>query len=543
VNDSDYAALAQELEHKKREHAALSASFAELEETAGSNLNDSSQSASIYESIGAKYADLAKQFMQGAASLGALDATVERAKSDAQKAPARIAEAREAIEVSKASVETVRGKGFRVTAADELLAKATSALVQADTLLREKRGAAATQSAMQAIESARSATNASNAQVQLKERLDRDIAQTRTITKSSEQRIESAYQLFTSMSQRYAEELWVHIQGNGTESEKRIDTALELLDEAGALASMDKQDWIAAKQSLQRASVAVQEADELINAIIELNKQIEIAEKNAPLEVQAAQADITRAWQFIKAHDADVADALEDTLRAVEQSLALASDELTKEKPNFIRAYKAAIKANGDADRILATAENEHETAERKRRQAENQRAEAKRSIDAAERYINIHKADVGERAIARIRSAYAAMEKVRSTRTIDQLLQFTKLADQEADEALRLAQADVEAEEERIRAAERARQRAHEEVLEMNRRAARDRATSFPSSTSYTPSRSSWGTRSSTGSSSSRPSSSGSGSSISFGGSSRGSGSSSSFGRSSSGRGSTSKW
>lgn len=547
ISDDDFNALKRELDAVQRSHAARSAEFSELETVAGSDLNSGDQSKEAYATIGNKYEQLQKEFATIRRSLTDLESKAESVKALAADAPKKIAETEAAITAAKASIATVQGKGFRVDEAEKLLTAISTLFAEATKLQSEKRSAAATKMAQSAREKAAAAIQSAEEQPLIKERIDRGIAQAKQSLETSAKRMNGIYQLFTRISEKYAVHLWKPIQGNGTEAENYHDKADEALEQAALHASLEKQDWSLASKQITNANLAIEEAESLLSAIASLGKNLEEAERKAEPEIAAAQSDIKRAWDFIRTHDADVADSLEGTLQRVEQALQGAREELKKEKPDYIAAYKAALKANADADKILAAAEDEHQRAVRKRKQADDLKAEAARSIDVAARYIDNHRSVVGNRARQLLANAQETLGSIRSKADIDAYISVAEQADNYADSALQAAQNDVEEEEERIREAQRAhdravaaeRARANELAEASARRAREQRSSSFPSSSfpSSSPASSSWGTRST-------PSrSSGSGSSISFGGSSSGRGGSSSIGRSSSGRGGSSKW
>lgn len=539
ASDEDVAKLRRILDSSKKTHAALSAEFTDLESVSGSDPSNTDLTAAAYASIGKTYEKLALKFDNIRDSLQSLESEVEAVKERAKQAPAKIAEAESSIETAKATIATVKGKGFKVDGAERFLNEAVGLLTLAHGKRDDKRLGECAQIATRVSDKATAAIRSAEEQPLIKERLDRDITSTQSGVTTSVERTKSIYVMFERISATYLESLWKPIQGNGTEAENRLEAAQDHLDQAVTFASLTSQDWEKSSKHIREAGLLMEDADKLLNAIVHLSNNLVEAEKKAPTEIASAQADITRAWNYIKAHDADVADSLENDLKRVEATLEEARVALKQEKPDFIRVVKLALKANNEADRIFERAEDEHRTMERKREQAAKLAAEAKRSFDEAERYINIHTIDVRTRARQSLAEARDAFMNLANARSLDQRIAAASRADQLSDAALEQAQSDVAAEEKRIRdekAAKLARQRAlaqaeEDEEEQRRRRRAASSSISFPS----TRRSDSWGTPS--------RSSSGSGGSTSFGGSSGGFGGSSSIGRSSSGRGGSSKW
>ena len=129
----------------------------------------------------------------------------------------------------------------------------------------------------------------------------------------------------------------------------------------------------------------------LCNPYPAIETSLEAARRDAPGEISAAQADITKAWKYINAYDEDIRESLEDDLREAEKKLNTASEELNKEKADYLMVVKLAREANDSADKILAQARTEHEAAERMRSKAASALRDARSRVSIAREYIQDH--------------------------------------------------------------------------------------------------------------------------------------------------------
>jgi predicted DNA-binding protein (UPF0278 family) len=194
-------------------------------------------------------------------------------------------------------------------------------------------------------------------------------------------RIDTGREVFDRLYMEYAETTWEPVRGNGSEAENRIDWATDAYDEAVSAAKPDEQDWLKAMDMVEKGNSWLTEAESLVESITELETNLKAGERDFPAEIDAAEADIKKAWDYINKYDDDIRESLEDDLRAAEKKVEEARTELNKEKPDFFIVCRLAREANESADKILVQARDEPETAERLRAKA----ASAKR--DATSKY------------------------------------------------------------------------------------------------------------------------------------------------------------
>jgi len=275
-------------------------------------------------------------------------------------------------------------------------------------------------------------------------------------------KIDEVRAVFLVMRDEYAPEMLDSVMGNGSEAEKRVETIAAAIKDIEKAISREVQDWDGAYKLVNQSDVWLKEIEGLLSAIGQLKTNIENAKREVKIEIGDAKSDIDKALAYIKQHDADIDDGLEDDLKAAEGKLQESQNELRKSKPHYIKALKLAREANSKADRIFEKSVEQHEYAERQRKQAVSLLNEAERSIDTAESYINNHRSDVEQAAKSDLQSAQSWFWQARQTSDIKAVIERAKRADDLADSAYAKAKRDVsDAEDERDRrrrAAEQAR-------------------------------------------------------------------------------------
>ncbi|MCR4429375.1 MAG: hypothetical protein NUV68_08615, partial [Caldiserica bacterium] len=190
-----------------------------------------------------------------------------------------------------------------------------------------------------------------------------------------------------------------------------------------------------------------------MNSIFELEKNLASAQKDAPREVEAAEVDIGKAWDYIRQYDEDIRESLEDELREAGKVLERAKEELQKPSPDFYLVCKLARQANETADKILLQARDEHETAERLRAKFSSARRDAYSKISLAREYIQDHNSVVSDEPRNRLNRAIEFLRQADSSSSsggdINSIISLLLQAEQEAEQAFSLAIREAEKYEE----------------------------------------------------------------------------------------------
>ena len=204
----------------------------------------------------------------------------------------------------------------------------------------------------------------------------------------------------------FAEPTWSDISGNGSEAQAAADRAHEHWRTATKQNTMEQQDFFAAKESLDAAEKQLQNADALIDAIIQRLKDLEAARASAKGEVEAAAADIAQGWEFVRGNDSDVGKQPEEALRRAESLLALARDEMGQPRPNWLELLQNAQQANRLADEALIGARSEVEVMEKLRGQIKSVQQSATAEVNKLVKFATVHGDDISPangKAIARV--------------------------------------------------------------------------------------------------------------------------------------------
>lgn len=300
-----------------------------------------------------------------------------------------------------------------------------------------------------------------------------DVAKLPELVASARQALPEARASFERVSATYAEDSWRSVAGNGTEAEKRFNAADQLIAKAQAATSLDSQKWNDAEKLVAQTRETVRDGQALLVAITERESHLAKAKQTAQAEIDAAQRDIDKAASYEHEFDDDIRDSLRDDIAKARRLLGLASDELSKSMPNYLRVVDFALQANKAADDAYAECASEHEAAERLRQQAVSSVQLAEASISKADSYIDNHSDDVEENASKHLRRAKKLFAQAQQVSKPADIVQLATEALAEARTAYNQAENDfndAEAERERIREEERRRRRREEEAEERRR-------------------------------------------------------------------------
>jgi hypothetical protein len=209
-----------------------------------------------------------------------------------------------------------------------------------------------------------------------------------------------------------------------------------------------------------------------------LEVHLKDAQQRAPGEIQEAQADITKAADYMARFDADVADSLEADLEQASELVAQAELEMRQPLPDYLRVVKLSTEANAAADSIYAQADDQHQAMERLRHQAAAALASAPAAISQAREFIQDHASDVGSGPEEDLRSAEEYLQRARAAAGPKGQLEAATQANQLANSAYQRARRDFQAaEDERDRARRRREEEERRRQRQMDDRLASTRS------------------------------------------------------------------
>jgi uncharacterized membrane protein YgcG len=377
----------------------------------------------------------------------------------AQELPREIEEVDTLLATASAARGSAAKVGYRVEKADDVIDRATSLLSQARAAVADKRLRAGEAAVADAQALARDAAAWCDGLPELRAGLERDAEALNARIQGLMAKTPVAKAVFEAIATAFAPDSWGPVRGNGSGAERCMAYASRAQAEAAEAATMERQEWEAARAAIENGNAAVNEAEKLLEAIHAMRQALEQAMANAPGEVEAAAADIAAARDYLRSHDRSIAEAREDELSEAEATLERARAELTEEMPNYLVVVKQASSANAAADQVLAACRSEVEQLERLKAKAVSALRDADIALSTAARYIDSHLSDVeagtesklaqAERNLA---AAKAVTVAVRSPETaerdqreaLEKKIELAEAAESDAELALKEAKRDV---------------------------------------------------------------------------------------------------
>ena len=417
--------------------------YSELSHSAADPENPKLGAAEL-EAIEPEFRGILDNLRQAREAIRSVEAQVSMIQQMVDGFPVRVAEVEAAMERAVIKHDELSRAGFNTSYAEDLLAKGRVTLSMAHDLASKKRFREGTEyvdlAGVQVQESFRSAE-------ELPQKKREAEAAVPALAKRIEQvrdRIDKGRALFERLSAEYAETTWMSVRGNGTEAENRVNWAVNALEDARIAIGSEEQEWHRAVEVVAGGNGWLAEAEALVASISELEVSLMAARRDAAGEIDAAQADVMKAWDYINRYDDDIRESLEDDLRAAEATNETARAELALEKPDYLRVCKLAREANEAADRILAQALDEHDSAERLRARAASAMRDASAKVAMVSRFVQVRHPFVQDRARNRLVEAREALQQAGETTDITARISLAERAESAADEAYSLAQRDV---------------------------------------------------------------------------------------------------
>ncbi len=350
-----------------------------------------------------------------------------------------------AILAALRKIEAAQNSSFKTEYPAGTLDKARHSLVQARSLYQSKKFLQATKTLDDAAGLASQAGQYADELPQKKRDTETAIQTLSSRIEQIKKSIEGGRVIFDKISATYAESSWESIHGNGTEAENRVNWTLEGLDKARAAASAEQQDWAKAAELVKQGNTWLDEAESFMHSISAMETSLESARRDAPGEIADTQADIAGAWKYIYAYDEDIRESLEDDLHEAEKKLNSASEELHRDKPDYLMLVKTVREAHESADKILAQARTEHEAAERLRSKAASTLRDARSRTSIARAYIQDHNQDAGDEARRHLSNAEAALSQAEASSDLNNQIALAGTAETAADSAYASARARVD--------------------------------------------------------------------------------------------------
>jgi len=415
-------------------------------ESATTNPDRGGLSLAEYDAIERAYTqDVLDVLQQVSDRVNDLNQQVTKLEGLIRDLPTTIASARASLEEGEKRTAALAERGFKPADPDAILAKGEEGLRRAMAGLERRELPEAEGLVIQAERNIREAVALAESLPKRKEQLERAIPALVVRIEQVKSAIVAGKALFDEISAAHAESSWESIRGNGTEATNRVNRSLALLEAANAASTMERQEWQQAEEAIGQANDYLDEAESLMRSISALKGSLEAARRDSEPEIQAAQADITKAWEYVHEYDDDIRESLEDDLRLAQATLEQARAALLEVTPDYLKVVRMAKETNAAADKVLAEAQTEHEAADRLRARAASAVRSARAAVSKAEEYIEDHQRDAGESPKAYVLRARQLLAQA-LTRT-DPAAQIAEaaLAEEAAETAYKEATADVD--------------------------------------------------------------------------------------------------
>ena len=329
---------------------------------------------------------------------------------------------RTGIVQARQEAEALADEGYRVDASHAALDQARKELTTTAQIL-QRQGITPAQPALEAAQTAlATAVAQGRGLVTLRTENEQRLAEIEQLGAEVAQLITTGHETFDLVDE-FAESTWSDIRGNGSESEAAANRAQEHWFSARTRNTMNVQEFAAAHEDLDAAAAELAYARSLVDAITQRLHDLQEARAIARAELEAAATDIARGWEFVRANDPDVGKAPELQLKHAEQSLALARDEMQKEKPDWLHLVRQAQAANNLADEALTGARSEVEEMEKLREKTQHAQKLATAEVQKIVQFAGVHRQDIqpgNQQSIAliqqQVQHAYTLLQQAEQT-------------------------------------------------------------------------------------------------------------------------------
>ncbi len=417
--------------------------YAELSHSAGDPENPKMAESQLVV-IEGEYGKILESLRQARDIIKGAESQIAGIQQGIEEFPRKVSAVDTAIEKALAKQEELKQAGFKSAYPAELVAKGRLSLGQAQELFSKRHLSEALKYVNLADEQIKQAIQAAEETPLKKQEAEAAIPALSARIERVKETVNNGRDIFDGLLQAYAPANWESIRGNGTEAENRVNWAMEALEDACSASDTEHQEWQKSLELIKKGHDWLTEAETLIKSITELEEKLQAERLAAPSEVDAAQADINRAWDYIKLYDDDIRESLEDDLRTAEQKNETARVELRQEKPDYFKAGRLAREANEAADKILEQARSEHEAAERLRARAVTVKRDAGARVSIASKYIEVHHPAVRSEARNYLANAIDSLRQAEAAVDINSQISLATKAETAAERAYQLAQADV---------------------------------------------------------------------------------------------------
>lgn len=444
MDEESAKALKAKFQKVKDAQGKLAADFAGTGNAAGDPDADGLME-SQYAAMEDKYKEVTISSGSVLSAISVLEAEVRSFRDQAMNAPKTLNVLNQRAKEVENVILAMKNKGFKIEEVSGIFDDAMKLLSRIQNSLNEKRYVEFNASVQKLELQLNSIEEDALSLLEIKEEIEKNAVALEAKIPAIVDMVSEAKKVFTLVVKSFIPRSCESIKGNGSEAENRIKKVTAAIETIRKCASMEVQDWSQGQALAENAARWLDEAESLLHAVFALRDNLERAKVDVVKEVADVKSDIQKARDYIKTHDADIADGLQNDLQKAEDMIKDVEAELAKPLPDYTSALKQAQETNRLVDKIYDQAVDERETAERQRRKLTSQQHNSDRKISKAKEYIGNHSADVNSDARDHLQSAEMNFQKAASSNNLDQKLKFMLMAEEAADNAYNVAKDDVD--------------------------------------------------------------------------------------------------
>jgi uncharacterized membrane protein YgcG len=243
----------------------------------------------------------------------------------------------------------------------------------------------------------------------------------------------------------YSPTTWASVRGNPEEADKRGAFAEAQIARGRAALAKEPPNKRDAASAARAAQESVAQANQLLDAVVQLAASLDDARGKMKGELNEAEADLAAARAAAEPSKGD--QVLMSRLEEATALLEVAREQVNAARPDPITALKAAQKAHATADDVLVGIRRAVEQRARDKAAFQSARQMAETSIAHAEAYLSSRKTGIGTTPRTRLTEARRHLSTAIGLADADiaGATREANTADNLADEALGLARQDFE--------------------------------------------------------------------------------------------------
>lgn len=397
-----------------------------------------------YEALAQQYQQLQPLAEQMTSIANQLQEQIQRIERAIEQMPQMISQGHAALEHAGKEIAAIGATGFKVDAQQAQLEQGSTALAAAQQAVSNKRFIQASGQVAQAQTLITTAVEQSRALPTLSQQLSTDLERLEERSAQAARLIPAGHETFRTISASYHPASWDTIKQHGSTAERLYAASQQALATGRMAATMERQEWTLAREQVTQADAALQQVEDLIDAITARKTELAAAQADAPGLLVAVREERQTIEAELGQYRADAPEQVWDSLRAAASDLATAERMLSDQMPNYLEVVEYIRRARTTAQDALAAARTAYQVAEEQRQRVAAALESAAQAIASADSYIDSTKADVSSAAKGDLKDARKHLRNARRSDNLATQLENAAKAEAQARDAYARAQRDV---------------------------------------------------------------------------------------------------